>query len=96
MPDHKDLYYKNLNIPLLQKNIIFLKKKKELYVLNHHDCEYHPYIEDLNWLIETRIKEFRDEKVNQKQKEQDLDNYHMTIINHICISKDLIQYQDWY
>ena len=32
---HKDLYYKNLNIPLLQKNIICLKRRKDLYVLNH-------------------------------------------------------------
>ena len=42
------------------------------------DIEQHPIIEDLNYLIETRIKKFRDEKVNQKQKEQNLDNYHMT------------------
>ena len=42
------------------------------------DCEQHPIIEDLNYLIETRIKKFRDENVEQKQKEQNLDNYHMT------------------
>ena len=42
------------------------------------DIEQHPIIEDLNYLIETRIKKFRDENVEQKQKEQNLDNYHMT------------------
>ena len=42
------------------------------------DCEQHPIIEDLNYLIETRIKKFRDENVEQKQKDQNLDNYHMT------------------
>ena len=35
------------------------------------DCEQHPIIEDLNYLIETRIKKFRDENVEQKQKEHD-------------------------
>ena len=42
------------------------------------DIEQHPIIEDLNYLIETRIKKFRDENVEQKQKDQNLDNYHMT------------------
>ena len=42
------------------------------------DIEQHPIIEDLNYLIETRIKKFRDENVEQKQKEQNLDIYHMT------------------
>ena len=42
------------------------------------DIEQHPIIEDLIYLIETRIKKFRDENVEQKQKEQNLDNYHMT------------------
>ena len=75
-PDLKGIVVQELQYAFMARHYNLFEEEKNLVWPD--DCEYHPYIEDLNWLIETRIKEFRDENVEQKQKEQDLDNYHMT------------------
>ena len=55
-----------------------MKRRKDLYgFLESPEWELE-LIDTLNWSLEKVIKEYRDEKVNQKQKEQNLDNYHMT------------------
>ena len=54
-----------------------MKRRKDLYGPKSPEWELE-LIDTLNWSLEKVIKEYRDEKVNQKQKEQNLDNYHMT------------------
>ena len=76
MPDLNSMVIQELQYSFMARQYNLFELEKELVWPD--DCEYHQYIEDLNWLIETRIKEFRDENVEQKQKDQNLDNYHMT------------------
>ena len=71
VPDLKGIVVQELQYAFMARHYNLFEEEKNLVWPD--DCEYHPYIEDLNWLIETRIKEFRDENVEQKQKEQDLD-----------------------
>ena len=75
MPDLNSMVIQELQYSFMARQYNLFELEKELVWPD--DCEYHQYIEDLNWLIETRIKEFRDENVEQKstsraRREQDL------------------------
>ena len=72
MPDLNSMVIQELQYSFMARQYNLFELEKELVWPD--DCEYHPYIEDLNWLIETRIKEFRDENVEQKQKEHKNEN----------------------
>ena len=75
-PDVNGLVIQELQYSFMARHYnLFAEEEKLIWP---DDCEQHPIIEDLNYLIETRIKKFRDENVEQKQKDQNLDNYHMT------------------
>ena len=57
-PDLKGIVVQELQYAFMARHYNLFEEEKQLVWPD--DCEYHPYIEDLNWLIETRIKEFRD------------------------------------
>ena len=75
-PDVNGLVIQELQYSFMARHYNLFAEEERL--IWPDDIEQHPIIEDLNYLIETRIKKFRDENVEQKQKEQNLDNYHMT------------------
>ena len=55
-PDLKGIVVQELQYAFMARHYNLFEEEKNLVWPD--DCEYHPYIEDLNWLIETRIKEF--------------------------------------
>ncbi len=75
-PDVNGLVIQELQYSFMARHYNLFAEEERL--IWPDDIEQHPIIEDLNYLIETRIKKFRDENVEQKQKDQNLDNYHMT------------------
>ena len=76
-PDMDKLIIQEFKYPFVAKKYNLFEEEKRLVWPESPEWELE-LIDTLNWSLEKIIKEFRDEKVNQKQKEQNLDNYHMT------------------
>ena len=76
-PDTQGLILQEFKYPFVAKKYNLFEEEKRLVWPKSPEWELE-LIDTLNWSLEKIIKEFRDEKVNQKQKEQNLDNYHMT------------------
>ena len=76
-PDMDKLILQEFKYPFVAKKYNLFEEEKRLVWPKSPEWELE-LIDTLNWSLEKVIKEFRDEKVNQKQKEQNLDNYHMT------------------
>ena len=76
-PDTQGLILQEFKYPFVAKKYNLFEEEKRLVWPKSPEWEFE-LIDTLNWSLEKVIKEFRDEKVNQKQKEQNLDNYHMT------------------
>ena len=76
-PDMDKLIIQEFKYPFVAKKYNLFEEEKRLVWPKSPEWELE-LIDTLNWSLEKVIKEYRDEKVNQKQKEQNLDNYHMT------------------
>lgn len=76
-PDTQGIILQEFKYPFVAKKYNLFEEEKRLVWPKSPEWEFE-LIDTLNWSLEKVIKEFRDEKVNQKQKEQNLDNYHMT------------------
>ena len=76
-PDTQGIILQEFKYPFIAKKYNLFEEEKRLVWPKSPEWEFE-LIDTLNWSLEKVIKEFRDEKVNQKQKEQNLDNYHMT------------------
>ena len=76
-PDTQGVILQEFKYPFVAKKYNLFEEEKRLVWPESPEWELE-MIDTLNWSLEKVIKEFRDEKVNQKQKEQNLDNYHMT------------------
>ena len=76
-PDTQGLILQEFKYPFVAKKYNLFEEEKRLVWPESPEWELE-LIDTLNWSLEKAIKEFRNEKVNQKQKEQNLDNYHMT------------------
>ena len=76
-PDTQGLILQEFKYPFVAKKYNLFEEEKRLVWPKSPEWELE-LIDTLNWSLEKVIKEYRNEKVNQKQKEQNLDNYHMT------------------
>ena len=76
-PDMDKLIIQEFKYPFVAKKYNLFEEEKRLVWPKSPEWELE-LIDTLNWSLEKVIKEYRNEKVNQKQKEQNLDNYHMT------------------
>ena len=76
-PDMDKLILQEFKYPFVAKKYNLFEEEKRLVWPKSPEWELE-LIDTLNWSLEKVIKEYRNEKVNQKQKEQNLDNYHMT------------------
>ena len=76
-PDMDKLILQEFKYPFVAKKYNLFEEEKRLVWPESPEWELE-MIDTLNWSLEKVIKEFRDEKLNQKQTEQNLDNYHMT------------------
>ena len=76
-PDMDKLIIQEFKYPFVAKKYNLFEEEKRLVWPESPEWEFE-LIDTLNWSLEKVIKEYRNEKVNQKQKEQNLDNYHMT------------------
>ena len=76
-PDTQGLILQEFKYPFVAKKYNLFEEEKRLVWPESPEWEFE-LIDTLNWSLEKVIKEYRNEKVNQKQKEQNLDNYHMT------------------
>ena len=76
-PDTQGLILQEFKYPFVAKKYNLFEEEKRLVWPKSPEWEFE-LIDTLNWSLEKVIKEYRNEKVNQKQKEQNLDNYHMT------------------
>ena len=76
-PDTQGIILQEFKYPFVAKKYNLFEEEKRLVWPKSPEWEFE-LIDTLNWSLEKVIKEYRNEKVNQKQKEQNLDNYHMT------------------
>jgi len=76
-PDTQGIILQEFKYPFVAKKYNLFEEEKRLVWPKSPEWELE-LIDTLNWSLEKVIKEYRNEKVNQKQKEQNLDNYHMT------------------
>ena len=76
-PDTQGLILQEFKYPFVAKKYNLFEEEKRLVWPESPEWEFE-LIDTLNWSLEKVIKEYKDEKVNEKQRQQNLDNYHMT------------------